>query len=258
MPLDRGPLATVRTRRFRIAMTMRSANGEAISQADCVHMPGISENPTTKCTRSGNQPVSRSTCCRAPREGDVSLHRTRRCLRQLNLIAFPEDVLAQSPDIGRALRPNNIWPLLGGRFSCTAVRPEKVPDTLAEVCRSLICRLWLVPNGPAVLGPDRLPGLDGLVRDPFLSCLDGVDGERFDHCEHKRCDATCNTKNDTWRLNTQTRSALQLHGSDQSLDQPGKLNIVIPEWQKMFVHPSRKLPLTANRLSSLINTKDDK
>lgn len=82
----------------------------------------------------------------------------------------------QGPDIGKALGPNNSWPLPGGRSSWTAVRPEKVPDAWAEVFGSLKCRLWLVPNGPAVLGPDWLPGLDGLVSDPLFAGFNGVDG----------------------------------------------------------------------------------
>lgn len=190
-------MAPTQTRRLRTATTTRSANGAMISRAVCMCMSGSSENPTTKCFQSGTQPVSGSTCCRVPRAGDVSLHRTRRSPRQPIPIAFPVDVLVQGSDIGRTQGPNNSWPLPGGRSSWTAIRPDKVPDASEEVCRSLKCRLWLVPNGPTVLGPDWLPGLDGLVGDPLFAGFNGVDGECLDHREHTRCDAACNTENGT-------------------------------------------------------------
>lgn len=157
-------------------------------------MPGSSENPTTKCTRSGIQPAAGATCCRAATPADATLRKTFRCLRQPNLIAFPADVLDQAPDIGRALAQNNSWRLPGGRSSLTAVRPDKVPDASAEACGSLKCRLRLVPNGPAVLGPDWLPGLNCVIRDPLFAGFNGVDGERLDHREHTRRDAASNAE----------------------------------------------------------------
>lgn len=190
-------MAPTLTHRLRIATTTRSANCTEISRVPCECTRDSTENPTRKHIRLGIPCIARATFCRAPSAAVVTLRITRRCPRQPVLITSPGDVLEQAPDIGRALAQNNSLPLPGERSSWTVVRPDKVPDASAEVCGTLKCRLWLVPNGPAVLGPDWLPGLDGFVRDPFLSRLDGIDCKCLDHREYARRDTPGDTENGT-------------------------------------------------------------
>ena len=88
--------------------------------------------------------------------------------------------------------------------------------------------------------------------------LDQSDQARHDHDEDARSDTASHLQDRSKRSHCQTRALLERHRSNQGLDEPRELNVVIPERQVVFVQATGQLVVTADGLEGFIDTEDDK
>jgi len=174
--LGQREVAATQYSRFCKLLTKRSANAATKPRAFLFDTSDNTESPNEKYTRQENPRDARATSCAYRSVVIQKWRKAVRCLRPLAHSTFPVGPRWRVLDIRKARALNNGSHQQAERSNSTKAHLEAVEGAWAAAGWSLKRRQRLAPNVPAVLGPDRLPCLDGLISNPFLTCLDRLDG----------------------------------------------------------------------------------